>query len=107
MEQMKIALARRVKSLRKGMALTQEQLAEKASVSIQHVGEIERGKGNPTLASLYQLAQALGVTVQELLDVDADTPDEHELTEKVMALLTQSGELQRRKALRLLIELLR
>lgn len=53
--------------LRKRQGLTQEQVAERSGFSQQYLSGLERGKRNPTIVSLYELAQALGVPYLELL----------------------------------------
>jgi transcriptional regulator with XRE-family HTH domain len=53
--------------LRKRQGLTQEALAEKSGFSQQYLRDLERGKRNPTIVSLYELAQALGVAYLDLL----------------------------------------
>ena len=45
-----------IRDLRKFRLLTQDELAERAGFSLQHVGDIERGKANPTLSCLLKLA---------------------------------------------------
>src|SRR5882762_2561490 len=40
--------------------LTQEELAERSGLSYKFIGEIERGRGNPTLTSIAKLSRALG-----------------------------------------------
>ena len=39
---------KRVRALRRAKDMTQEQVAERAGFALQSVGEIERGRGNPT-----------------------------------------------------------
>ena len=56
-------LGLRVRGQRKRLLLTQDELAEKAGLSIQHVGDIERGQANPTFACLCRLAEVMGVNV--------------------------------------------
>ncbi len=53
--------------LRKRQGLTQEQVAERSGFSQQYLSDLERGKRNPTIVSLYELAQALGVSYLDLL----------------------------------------
>ena len=53
--------------LRRRQGLTQEQLAERSGFSQQYLSDLERGKRNPTIVSLYELAQALGVPYLDLL----------------------------------------
>lgn len=64
----------RVKQLRQARRLTQEQVAEHSGLSQKFVGEVERGLGNPTLTTLASLAEALGVTLVDLISVDTDRP---------------------------------
>jgi transcriptional regulator with XRE-family HTH domain len=47
--------------------LTQEEFAERSGISQQYISDLERGRRNPTVVSLYELAQALGVSHMELL----------------------------------------
>lgn len=67
-------LGARLRQLRHARRLTQEQLAERAGLSYKFVGELERGRGNPTLTTLAALSDALGVRLVDLLAVDADRP---------------------------------
>ena len=64
----------RLKQLRQGRRLTQEQLAERAGLSYKFVGEVERGKGNPTLTTLAALSEALGVGLIDLLGLESEKP---------------------------------
>jgi transcriptional regulator with XRE-family HTH domain len=58
-----------VLTYRETAGLTQKELAERAGLSASYVGQIERGTANPRLLAMERLAQALGATVAELLDV--------------------------------------
>lgn len=53
--------------LRKEAGLTQKQVAAAAKTSEAEVCLIERGKRNPSLNVARRLADALGVTVDELI----------------------------------------
>jgi len=59
-------IGERIRNLRKLARLTQEQLAERADLSVQFVGFIERGQAKPTLDSLEKLAAALGARVEDI-----------------------------------------
>lgn len=61
-------IGRRVRELRRGRGLTQEQLGERAGLSYKFIGEIERGIGNPTVATLLTISDALGVDVIHLFE---------------------------------------
>lgn len=58
-----------VKRLRLARGLTQEQFAERSGFSQQYISDLERGRRNPTVVSLFELAQALGAEVQDLVVV--------------------------------------
>ena len=53
--------------LRRARGLTQEQVAECTGFSQQYISGLERGKRNPTLVTLFELAQAVGSTPEELV----------------------------------------
>ncbi|MBQ6439881.1 MAG: helix-turn-helix domain-containing protein [Mogibacterium sp.] len=55
-----------IKRLREGRRLTQQQLAEKISVSDKAVSKWETGKGYPDISLVEPLAEALGVSIIEL-----------------------------------------
>jgi transcriptional regulator with XRE-family HTH domain len=53
--------------LRKARGWTQEELAERSGLTQQYLSDLERGKRNPTIVTLYELAQALEVSHLELV----------------------------------------
>jgi XRE family transcriptional regulator, regulator of sulfur utilization len=55
--------------LRSTARLSREELARRAGVSVDLVHSLEQGRtANPTLRTLLRLADALGVTVGELIE---------------------------------------
>ena len=56
-----------LRRLRKERGLSQERLAEAASLTDDYVGFIERGENVPTLTVILKLARALGVDASELV----------------------------------------
>lgn len=58
--------------IRKEKSLIQEQIAEKTGFSQQYLSDLERGRRNPTVITLYELAQALGVSHVALVEPDDD-----------------------------------
>lgn len=56
-----------IRRLREGKKLTQGALAEKIGVSCKAVSKWENGRGLPDISLLEPLAQALGVSVMELM----------------------------------------
>lgn len=65
---MRELVGRNVRAVRQARAMTQEQLAEASGFSQQYISDLERGRRNPTVVSLYELAQALKSTPIELLE---------------------------------------
>ncbi len=57
-----------IKQLREGRKLTQAQLAERIGVSSKTVSKWETAKGLPDISLLQPLAQALGISVIELMN---------------------------------------
>lgn len=57
-----------IKALREGRKLTQAELAEKIGVSSKTVSKWETAKGLPDISLLQPLAQALGISVIELMN---------------------------------------
>lgn len=60
-------LARNLKQLREARGLTQAQVAKLAGVPRPTWSSLESGGGNPTLAVLIKVANALALTLEELL----------------------------------------
>jgi len=56
----------RIRAVRNSKNLTQEQLAERTGITPQFLGNIERGKENPTLNTFISLSEALGVELGEI-----------------------------------------
>ena len=67
---MRKLVGRNAARLRAAADLTQEQLAERSGLSQQYISDLERGKRNPTVVTLYELATALGVSHVELVRED-------------------------------------
>jgi transcriptional regulator with XRE-family HTH domain len=57
---------------RRERQLTLKELAERSSLSVVYLGEIERGKKYPSALVLERLADALDLNVSDLLELFAD-----------------------------------
>ena len=57
-------------------ALTQEQVEERSGFSQFYISDLERGRRNPTIISLYELANAIGVRVADLIDETEFSPSD-------------------------------
>lgn len=62
-----------VRRLRIERGLTQEQLAFEAGIDLTYEGGIERGKRNPSLMVMVGIAEALGVSLCDLLRLPCAT----------------------------------
>ncbi len=63
-------VAEMLRAVRKQQQLTLDDLAQRSGVSRSMLSQIERGESNPTLATLWNLTQALGVDFAGLLGKD-------------------------------------
>ena len=66
-EELLTTIGKNVKTYRHSRKMTQEQLAELAGVSTSFCANIERGKKGVSICTLCDFADALGVTVNDLL----------------------------------------
>lgn len=67
MVDMRRLVGRNFERIRKARGLTQEQVAELSGFSQQYLSDLERGRRNPTVVTVHELATALGVTHLDLL----------------------------------------
>jgi transcriptional regulator with XRE-family HTH domain len=58
----------RMRAVREGRKMTQGDVARSADIYTSHVSDIERGRKQPTIGTLYRLARALRVHPADLLD---------------------------------------
>jgi transcriptional regulator with XRE-family HTH domain len=66
-------IAANVRRLRAARGLSAAALARASGVARATLAELEAGRGNPTVETLYALASVLGVTLADLL-VEAEAP---------------------------------
>lgn len=64
---MRLLVGRNVKKFRLAKGLTQEQLAERSGFGQNYLSDLERGRRNPTVVTLWEIAQVLGVTPIDLI----------------------------------------
>lgn len=62
-------IVKNIKYYRQKANITQEQLAEKAGVSVSYIKQIESGKEfkNMTFATLSNIAKSLNINIKDLL----------------------------------------
>ncbi len=55
----------RIRELRKQKEMTQEQLADEASLHNTYIGTVERGEKNISMINIERVVKALGVSLSE------------------------------------------
>lgn len=71
MADIKLVFGKHLKQLRQLQELTQQELAERADMSISFLSTIERGLKSPTIETLEKLAEALGISLSQLMSFDS------------------------------------
>jgi transcriptional regulator with XRE-family HTH domain len=70
---MRKLVGRNFARLRREKGLTQEDVETRSGYSQQYLSGLERGKRNPSVITLYEIAQALGVSQIELVTPDKES----------------------------------
>ena len=67
---MRKLVGRNFARIRRAKGITQEEVEARSGFSQQYLSGLERGRRNPTVITLYELALALGVSHVELVKPD-------------------------------------
>ena len=97
-------LGQRIRDLRQDQRLSQEELAERADLSTTYVSELERNRRDPSLSTLLKLAYGLHVDPAELLRSVQKAVDDEEAILTAVRKVIESGDADRLRRLRTLIE---
>lgn len=65
----------RIKEYRARFDMKQEDLASKVGVRRETIGNLEKGKYNPSLVLAWNIAKVFGVTIEEVFKVEAENRD--------------------------------
>jgi transcriptional regulator with XRE-family HTH domain len=65
--QIELIFGKIVKSVRIKKGITQEQLALESTLGRSYISELENGKYQPTLTSLFDIARALNMNASDLV----------------------------------------
>lgn len=60
----------RMKEFRAKYDMKQEELAAKVGVRRETIGNLEKGKYNPSLVLAWNIAKVFGVTIEEIFTVE-------------------------------------
>lgn len=73
---MRRLVGRNIRRIRLEKGLTQEAFAELSGFAQQYLSGLEQGRRNPTIVTLFELAQALETSHAELVAVDSEFENE-------------------------------
>ncbi len=65
-----MSIGQKIKSLRKGLRLSQEELSDKIDVDRSNISAWETDKAEPRWANIKAMAKLFGVSIEQLLDDD-------------------------------------
>ena len=83
-------LAEAIKNTRLELGLTQEELAERSGTDVRTIINMEMGRGNPKLQTLYAVIRALKMDARLIFDDDPQS--ESSITRQVKFLLDRCSE---------------
>ena len=63
----------RIKELRARFDMKQEDLADRVGVRRETIGNLEKGRYNPSLVLAWRIAAVFGVTIEEVFTVTEET----------------------------------
>ena len=69
-EDLQVAIGKRIKSLREERNIHQQDLAAKCNIEKSNLSRLEAGNTNPTIYTLYKIAENIGVSVSELTKIE-------------------------------------
>lgn len=72
----RVDVTNHVRSSRKALDMTQQQLADHVGVTRQTVLSIERGRYNPSVGLALRLSLALGIPVEDLFELAGGRDDD-------------------------------
>lgn len=62
----------RIKEFRARYGLKQEELAKRVGVRRETIGNLEKGRYNPSLVLAWRIAKVFGVPIEEVFTVEED-----------------------------------
>lgn len=81
----------RIRKIRQHKGWSLQKLAELSDISEKNLGDIERGKGNPSLEVLEKVGDSFGMDVPALVDVEHDR-SRGELIAELTALMERADD---------------
>lgn len=94
-KEMQALIGKRIRTLREQRGITLSALAQRSGLSKGIVSTLEDGRGNPTINTVWRLAEALEVPFGELTRLEADGSWKRINTEGVSVQLIEQGRVQK------------
>lgn len=69
-DQLQVAIGKRVKMLREKQGIAQQDLAAKCNIEKSNFSRLEAGGTNPTLYTLKRIADNLGITLCDIVNLE-------------------------------------
>jgi len=69
-----VVVGERIRRLRLEAGLSQEELGRASKMSTSYISRLETGEVNPTVDALTRIVRVFGLTIDGLLELDADAP---------------------------------
>ena len=91
MEDVKKLIGERIRELRKGRGLSQEELGWKSNLHYTHIGSIERGEKNWSIETLVKVAKGLNVSINDLFDFPSTQANLKTLRKSLIAEINESS----------------
>ncbi len=90
MDNIRVLVGERIRTLRKERGWSQEELGEKADLHHTYVGAVERGEKNASIDTLDKITAALGIEMVDLFTLVQGQVDVEELRAHVIAEVKES-----------------
>ena len=87
MKEINKKLGQRIVELRMIAKITQVQLADRAEISVEVVGRLERGENVPQLEKLSQISQALGLEMWQLFQFEKQSTAQERAVQRLCSVV--------------------
>jgi transcriptional regulator with XRE-family HTH domain len=67
-----VAVGRRLRARREKLGVSLRQFARELNVSASFISQLETGKTQPSVATLYAICSALGISIDDVFDMEPD-----------------------------------
>lgn len=72
-----VELGNKIRTIRNYKGISLEDLSDKCGIDPAPLSKLERGETNPTIQTLYRIAQGLNVELTEIIDFQSEYYEEH------------------------------